>query len=913
MLKRKLQRYIKVVFSFLLIFIMLSQITSIADAEGTAVHTINSNQATLTIRQLQTNQYGIGVQLNNTTTYYEQNQPMAVEVVNSSGNATWLTGAYSAVQDMGNGSFKCTGSIQSANNSVFHFTDIYKAEDNSGAFEMSRTVKVTTANSNDKGFSTRFAIQRPVTSSMNDYDFFVPGVWYKNNQDVNNVSLATDYSDYYYWFREDRMPIPMIMLRQKNNGATLSITHKNPDASTFKEEDGLNRIIDSRLKFASLGMENNNQPLVGMLFPGTEGERTYIYGTSTAKRWALRSNPVTANFTQNYTAVIRLTATSDFVSAMKQDWQSNYNMINPAIYNCDLNKIYLDGVNILNRYWAVKNGVPSFPFSVNLNGVANSYDGQMGFISQWIPNAWILIREGYNANNPTMRSRGEQIVNWWADNSLTGTGCPRTWWDTNSNSWRSYDTYIRVACDGFGGMLSAWNEGMENGTNHQSWLNACAKFGDWLITKQAADGSIGRAYNYNTNQVTDSGKTSTSHMVKYLVDLYMITDLEKYKDAAIKAGNYIYTTEYQNFRYVGGTPDNPNVPDKEAVSMSLNAFMALYDLTKASKWLDAASQTAYYYETWVYVWDVPRPTDDPLVTYPKNRTTTGLSLIATGNAGADSYAAYDAFNFYRLYLYKNDPHLLKAAKLLLYNTKQTLDWDTSDPLGYGDPGLQQEAGDICVPRGRSVGVWLPWQTYGLMDPMIKLWDYFGSTYSINEIEQKTLSQRQSYNNNYSNTRGFYKGTVSNQFVDSIQLNCVYTIVNKNSGKVLDVAGSSTDNSANIQQYSSNGSTGQQWKVLDAGAGYVKLMALCSSKLADVEASSTADGANISQYPDMNTYNQHWMIYGVGGGYWKIVNRNSSKVMDVVNFSKDNGANVTQYQDNATTNQQWGFILVGNGH
>jgi hypothetical protein len=621
-----------------------------------------------------------------------------------------------------------------------------------------RRVNVSAANVNDKGFSTTLLLQQPVSTLINDYEFFTPGIWYKDNAAVNDLALATDYTDNFFWFREDRLPLPIFMMRQKANNVTFSICHRNPEGHTFKEEDGLNRVIDGRMKFASVGMTGNTRPMIGIWYPGTEGERTGIYGYSNTRRWAPRSHPVTLNYVQNYSTAMRLTYELNYNDAMKNTWGAYYKMFSPPRYNCNLSQIYTDQIAMLNEYWNVTNGVAGFPFTVYLNGTVQYNTFDLGFVGNQIANASLLIREGKLKNNGTLVSKGEQVAEWWANNVLTASGCPRNWYDPQPATWRSYETYARVVADGFSGLLWAWNFEKKFGVNKPNWLNTCVRVGNWLITQQNADGSFPRAWAWATNTKQILDKTNTSHLIPFLVDLYKVTGDTRYSNAAISAGNYIYNNDYLLFRYVGGTPDNPNVPDKEAASLALRAFLALYDLNKENRWLDAATQTAYYYQTWVYSWHVPIPADDAAATYPKNRSTSGLSLIATSNSAADSYASVDAFSFYRLYLYRGDQQFRETANLLLYNTKQGLNWDRSNPIpGFGRWGMIEEAQTVSLLRGHGVGVYLPWQTFNMMEPMVLFWDAFGAnSYDIATIDG--LANKNTSHLNYSNTRGFVKST-----------------------------------------------------------------------------------------------------------------------------------------------------------
>ena len=746
-------------------FYVVSGLTA-ANAEGAnsgpvsvpaTIYSLPSGPVSLLIRS-NTGQWDVLLQFTNGLTGYQQTAPLAVDVVNTGGAETWRTGAYTGVQDLGSGVFRCTGTVASANGSIFAFSDTYRAYDTNGSIQVDRTVTVTTAAAGDAGFSTKLTFQRSTAGSMTDCDFFLPSVWYQTNASVNAVALANTMTDDYYWYREDRLPLPLFMLRQKSNGATFSVAHFHPDGSTFVGEDYLNRIVDARMQFASLGMENKTQPAVGLLFPGTEGQRTLILGGSTNQAWALRAHPVTANFTHAYSIVTRLTVEPDFPTALKDTWDATYTQFNPAVYACDLTAIYSNAVQALTRYWTNINGAPGEPFRVPWRtGIVTNlldYNYDMGFVGMQLPNAAILIREGFITTNAALRARGEQMVDWWTTNCLTAAGCPKTWYDPYPQTWRSYTTYLRVTSDGMLGVLWAWRQEQQHAVSKTNWLTACTNVGNWIISHQNADGSIPRGFAYANNTVADPAFSNTSHAIRYLIELYLATGLTRYQQAALSAGNYVYTNSFQTDNYVGGAIDNPNIPDKEAASMALRAFNALYDLTRDGRWLTAATQTAAYYATWIYAWAVPLPSGDSALAYPASRQVTGLSVIATSNSGCDGYAATDAFEVYRLYLATGDTNLLNQARLMLYNTKQGLNWNAASPLtGFGDPGISAESLNLPPPRGHGVDYYLPWQTANYLESMVNLKDVF-STYDINSIEQMPLAQRQALNNAYSLSRNY---------------------------------------------------------------------------------------------------------------------------------------------------------------
>jgi alpha-amylase len=87
----------------------------------------------------------------------------------------------------------------------------------------------------------------------------------------------------------------------------------------------------------------------------------------------------------------------------------------------------------------------------------------------------------------------------------------------------------------------------------------------------------------------------------------------------------------------------------------------------------------------------------------------------------------------------------------------------------------------------------------------------------------------------------------------------YKLTAAHSGKVLDVAGKSTADGANIYQWGYGGGSNQQWKIEPLGNGYYRIVARHSGKCVDVSGVSTADGANIHQWNCHGGDNQAWKI------------------------------------------------------
>ncbi|REE89063.1 galactan endo-1,6-beta-galactosidase [Paenibacillus taihuensis] len=136
----------------------------------------------------------------------------------------------------------------------------------------------------------------------------------------------------------------------------------------------------------------------------------------------------------------------------------------------------------------------------------------------------------------------------------------------------------------------------------------------------------------------------------------------------------------------------------------------------------------------------------------------------------------------------------------------------------------------------------------------------------------------------------------------------YKLVNRNSGKLMDVSQGSTSDGADVIQWTDNSGYNQQWQFVSTGSGYYKLVNRNSGKVLDVSGQSTADGGNVIQYTDNGGTNQQWLPVQ-SGGYYKFVNRNSGKVMDVSGQSTSDGGDVIQYTDTGGNNQQWQLVKV----
>ncbi|MDN0196247.1 RICIN domain-containing protein [Streptomyces sp. S.PNR 29] len=133
----------------------------------------------------------------------------------------------------------------------------------------------------------------------------------------------------------------------------------------------------------------------------------------------------------------------------------------------------------------------------------------------------------------------------------------------------------------------------------------------------------------------------------------------------------------------------------------------------------------------------------------------------------------------------------------------------------------------------------------------------------------------------------------------------FRLVNRKSGKVMDVSGASTSNGGPVIQYTWSGSANQQWKLLPDYDGSYRLSNVNSGKVLEVPGSSTSSGTALDQWSDTNGTNQWWkLVPAATSGYYRLVNIKSGLCADVQSGSTADGAKVIQWPANGGSNQEW---------
>jgi endoglucanase len=135
---------------------------------------------------------------------------------------------------------------------------------------------------------------------------------------------------------------------------------------------------------------------------------------------------------------------------------------------------------------------------------------------------------------------------------------------------------------------------------------------------------------------------------------------------------------------------------------------------------------------------------------------------------------------------------------------------------------------------------------------------------------------------------------------------IYKITNVNSSLVMEVSGASKASGAEVDQYTWNGGTNQEWTLAYLSNGLYSLTNVNSGMVLDVSGASKSMGGDLIQYTSNSGSNQEFIISQTADGNYKIVNSNSGYAVEVPGSSKSTGVQLDQWGLNGGTNQEWVF-------
>ena len=654
----------------------------------------------------------------------QQPKPAQVEVFRTEEDIRQLAAGYKTVKKSGS-TINAQAEIAGGDNVVFRVQDRWSL---SGAvLSLSRRVEVT--GNAPGGFSSSIVLTVAPSTGWFDVNYLAPGALYGDpTYDGDRSPGGTlNYAARRFIMREDILPAPLFAL-SFNNGASAAVLDPSPRGDSTVEETKLSKAVmtDARFQFGALGARQSDEGPIefGFWFPGTAS--LYAGGPAAKPRWIRRYHPIELGVAHSYQVSFRFGQNESFRDVTRNAWRWAWNTLKPAVTYIDVEQMRRVLIDHLEAQAFVTNGRTAIPFAVSTlptNEVQwNHTMVAMGFVGKNIECADQLLREGdrdQTERGQRMRQTGlaiiSSLIQALATVPLQGTGYDLATgkpWTGDHQEWVA--PWLRNATEDMRVLVRAYRRERALGRQHPEWFNWVKTYVDWLVLQQREDGSFPRRWKAGSNEVEEPTGTTSYCPVPLLVMMTEETGDPKYKQAAVRAAEYVWAGWGTRGLFVGGASDNPNITDKEAGMLSMEAFLSLYDSTREPRWLERAKAAADFAESWIWIWNLPMPldADDAQLHWKKGVPTIGIQgITARGAGGADEYLDWAVPSYAKLYNLTKDPHYLEVARVLLHDTKSmvALPGRQYDMKGIG---WQQEGWGMGPGRsGRGVGghrFWLPW-------------------------------------------------------------------------------------------------------------------------------------------------------------------------------------------------------------
>ena len=600
--------------------------------------------------------------------------------------------------------------------------------------------KVQVAGNAPGGFYSAVRFGTEPEATWPDLDYLAPGLLYGDPTYDGDRSPGgmLNYRARHFWIREDFMPAPLFAASFRD-GTSVTVLDPSPRGNTTLEETKSAPgpvMINERFLFGAMGANEaaNGGVEVGFWLPGSANEYAGRRNEPPVPSWRRRYHPIKQGFTQDYEVAFRFGRDESFPELTRNVWRWAWQTLKPALNYHDIELVRRTLIDHLSDRVVTVEGRTGIPFIVSTKtGKVWADDGRwndqtwwwravLGFVGKNIEAADQLLRESERDPGPRGEKMRQQALDIIATfirmvpmspapvgagfNLLTGKPSMT---NPQFNTW-----FLRAPAEDMRMLMEAYRRERKQGRDHPEWMRWCQEFADWALTKQRTDGSFPRGFRPGTGEVVEESGTTSYNVVPLFLMLSEDTGDTKYRESAIRAAEYVWASYGTKGVFIGGAIDNPNITDKEAGLLSMEAFVALYEATKDVKWLKRAQVAGNFAESWIWIWNVPMPEDanNEELHWKKEVPTVGVQGITAAVAShVDQFLDWSVPAYAKLYSYTKDRHYLDVARILLHNCKAMLALP-GRTYGMLGPGWQQENWRMGPSReGRGFGTpekWMPW-------------------------------------------------------------------------------------------------------------------------------------------------------------------------------------------------------------
>lgn len=263
--------------------------------------------------------------------------------------------------------------------------------------------------------------------------------------------------------------------------------------------------------------------------------------------------------------------------------------------------------------------------------------------------------------------------------------------------------YCRTMIDTMYYLFLCYLSEKEEGTEHNTWLDAVITFCDKMLEIQNDNGSWNRAYTMDGKALLEpeewfgaSEKEWGSGAIfpaELLVPVYNYTKDKKYLKAAERAAEFVRQSYVKDITYIGGLNDTSHIKsvkiDAVGVMFAMRTMLSVYEVTKAPELIAGARDAARVLVTWTYMWDIPFDSSTVLGKHGfKTTGWAGCDVIPACSYVDDEFAEFVP-DLLKVAEYCKDEKLAVLARIVTRGMHHGLSMP-QNMYGYAMPGVQCE-------------------------------------------------------------------------------------------------------------------------------------------------------------------------------------------------------------------------------
>jgi hypothetical protein len=658
-----------------------------------------------------------------------------------------LSYGYQSIDEGPEGSWVAHADLTLGDGTVLVISDEYHA-DGAGRFQMHRKAEVMTQGTS-AGVRIAFdSVTDSAGAHTNEWQYFLPSTLYNRN-DADGDGREDYLGTYAQDLRDDKNGVLGVLARDPRSGLTYTVARTSaPTFDTLVTPEQLDsRYFVQQTEIGSLGLAPSEQQVsLRGSFPFSE-EHSFCLDTD-GRGWAGFA-PNTPGRLMSVTYEFRIGLTADLTEAIWELFLRQRDTLGTTRPTPGLTlEESLQHRQLLTqlyyRKWEPEEN-PKEPagYLVHFSPRTGKTLGSLiefGFSGDQTLLAYVQTLWGQKTNTPLYVLRAKTVLDFFVAHCQTANGFTHGIFDPINDTFTHWFTgilmpfqyasgeddvrryvgrqiaealtpiarelrglegnYLRTMCESVYPLLLTYDA---TGEVEKKWLEAGRRFGEFLLSTQAEDGSWYRAYNPEGDGLTSPAawfgasyaeqKSGTIFPIPVLTTLHRLTGEDRYKAAAAKAADFIIDTFVEPTLYMGGLNDTTHVKsvktDSVGVMFLMRSLLKAYEITQDQRHLAGAVKSAKILASWVYLWNVPFPEGTLLEkSHFRSAGWAGCDVIASGSYLDNEFLEFTG-DLVNVAVHAGIQELFDVAELVEYGMQHALSTPSNDH-GYVAPGIQCE-------------------------------------------------------------------------------------------------------------------------------------------------------------------------------------------------------------------------------